>query len=386
MKTISRIINQTRCWLNPKSHFVPNRICTLKFLPFLVGYIFTCVNSYAQFTVGDDAIMAGGSGQILTIDSSLVNHGIMDLHSDFTLYLTEEGVLITDDVLMIPNLTLNAIHFDVEGEILIEDTLDFQQGTLAPTSNGKITIMEEGVATSMNGSHVNGLLYHTGNGYKFYPIGVNDKYAPVTLIDNVGDNDLVVGVEVRNEDLGLTELPDGVSEASHDWYWVMDVTGEYEGSKIVLPVLLEDSTLFSGSSTIPTIVEADEFLMETTDLGSQYVYGDETLESEENAKKKYVLLGFIPEVNPLIHNIITLGDDESNPYLIIDNIEVLGDNIVTLIDRWGNVVYEKKDFKNFNDEDQSYNGEFDDLPSGNYVCLLKSRRETISQMVTIIKN
>ncbi len=79
------------------------------------------------------------------------------------------------------------------GEKKLEDSatvthrFGLQNGLLSPAAGSVLrladgVVMEGGSAAS----YVNGRLFHEGSGYKFYPIGKNGSYAPLTLEDVLG--------------------------------------------------------------------------------------------------------------------------------------------------------------------------------------------------------
>ena len=88
---------------------------------------------------------------------------------------------------------------------------------------------------------------------------------------------------------------------------------------------------------------------------------------------------------PVIHNIITPNKDNSNDFLFIEAISVYGDdNEVILLDRWGTEVYRQKNFRNFNDTDNPYDGSFDFLAPGNYICIVEYAGQTAKQVITVL--
>ncbi len=63
---------------------------------------------------------------------------------------------------------------------------------------------------------------------------------------------------------------------------------------------------------------------------------------------------------------ITPNGDAKNEKFVIDNITLFAGNKVSIIDKWGNVVFEKQDYQN--DFDGKKDGK--DLPFGNYIYLV----------------
>jgi gliding motility-associated-like protein len=74
-----------------------------------------------------------------------------------------------------------------------------------------------------------------------------------------------------------------------------------------------------------------------------------------------------PEI--VVYNALSPNDDEYNPYLRIENIEVVSpQNKVSIYNRWGDKVFEMDNYQN-SDPTKRFNGESDkdkDLPSGVY--------------------
>jgi hypothetical protein len=81
-----------------------------------------------------------------------------------------------------------------------------------------------------------------------------------------------------------------------------------------------------------------------------------------------------------------------NDELYIENIGKFSFNKVTLLDRWGVMVKEWKNFTNFNDPvNPNQNGfNFTKLSAGNYICIVEYGSEgkmnkKKSQMITVLQ-
>jgi len=73
----------------------------------------------------------------------------------------------------------------------------------------------------------------------------------------------------------------------------------------------------------------------------------------------------VQQVNPLIiPNVFTPNGDGVNDYFFIPGLDTYSENEITIINRWGNVVYEKKNYQG----DWTGNG----LPEGTYYYVLRA--------------
>lgn len=80
-----------------------------------------------------------------------------------------------------------------------------------------------------------------------------------------------------------------------------------------------------------------------------------------------------------VFNVITPNGDEFNQYFEIKNIENFPGNIITILDRWGDVVFQKENYKN------NWDGE--NLPGGTYFYILSLPDFPVMKgSLTIIRN
>lgn len=352
--------------------------------------IFAILGSFsqllAQVQVFEGSLITTGDVTITT-NTSVINQGSTSFGAGATFYLSGRGTLSSQNELVIPNLYLLGADYLVEGPIFLSQSLHMENGTLSPEASAQLTLAKDASVVSENGAHINGRLYHLGSGEKFYPIGKNGIYTPVTLKGITGNSDLLVGLEAFNQDLGIADFPADVNGASSNWYWEITAPGGFTGSKIELPVTNEDAGSI-GASGEATILQTDLNGTGTKNLGSDPSSDFLNIMSELPAVGPYVLLGFESDLKPVTHNIITPKNDDKNPFLIIDHIEAIAENEVVLLDRWGNQVFYEQNFSNYarnGNGGRPYDGAFDALPSGNYVCLIKYQGTIKKQMVTVLQ-
>lgn len=225
----------------------------------------------------------------------------------------------------------------------IEGKLKLEKGIITPVSSVHLVLAESaGIEGGSLDAHINGSLYHTGIGNKFYPIGKNGQYAPVTLTQ-ISGNEPVVGMEFY--DNGLLNSPeDPLQWLGNGFYWQLThLSGDFEGSPINLNIIANDFP-----------AETDQLIIAVSNNLSQ---GFGTL-AEGNFQTQgnwYSISSSIPVQNPYIT--IGLKNTEKN-ILYIPNVlsplatnqedrsvkiyseKVVSEGFLWVIrDQWGHVVY-----------------------------------------------
>lgn len=341
----------------------------------------------AQVTVADNTNFAVGTSTPVAVSGDVNTSGNMAFANGSRLILTGSGTLTAANALVIPNIVMSGSAYNLSGQWTITESLSLLSGTIAPDGAAQIIIGPAGTVVAEDGAHINGKLFHSGTGEKFYPVGVSGTYAPVTLHSVQGADDLLLGVQAHNGNPGVTTLPDDVQAASTNWYWELTAEGTFSGSTVTLPVLQGDEALITGDDVQAVVLEAGSDGASVNNLGNGLSADATTVRSEQIAVGPNLLLGSRLVLVPVIHNIITPNNDGKNDYLIIDAVNVYSDNNeVIILDRWGTEVYRQKNFRNFDDIDNPYDGSFEFLASGNYICILKyGNEQTLKQTITVLK-
>jgi hypothetical protein len=128
-------------------------------------------------------------------------------------------------------------------------------GAVLTTQGGAVTVRNPGTITNPSATgYVNGLLYLEGSGKKFYPIGKNGTYVPVTLENVNGSPDVLLGFEAFEPNPG--QPGNGIKILSNKRYWQLTKrgTGAFSGSLITL-TLAADETIGSPSDVV--VAESD---------------------------------------------------------------------------------------------------------------------------------
>lgn len=356
-----------------------------------------------QLTVSPNTTLVTNSNSIITTDGNIINASeSVNFGANTEVLLTgasNQGIS-TSVPLIFPILSFDGGgNKGLFGNLFVSNSLNLINGLVFTQDFGdgnSLIILNGGNITKSGDSWVVGPLAQQGTGEKIFPIGTSTQYAPA-ILDNVrGDVTTVSGMQVFRNDgsFSLANVPSNVDTVSKAWVWAA-FARDFIGTGVTLPVLPEDQGLITGDDLIHVVLEGDTSRNLSENLGGftggSIDGGFSAVSSESESVNpggdfvRVYLLGAERSTVPVIHNIITPNSDGSNDYLIIDAISVYGDaNEVILLDRWGVEVYRKENFKNFNDTDNPYDGSFDDLSPGNYICILKYAGQTAKQVITVL--
>lgn len=346
----------------------------------------------AQLNVSSNTLLKTGNDLVMATNGDILNNGTVTFGSNAVLNLDGDLALDLPSGLSVPvlNIINGGSRTLQSGSMTITEQLNLISGVLSVGGSGSL-IMNNGVMINeFDGiSWISGPLTHLGNGRKFFPLGANGVYAPIELSDVTGSGEISTTMSVRAGGVSLGTLPTNVSAASNSWAWNF-TSSNFSSSGVNIPVLPQDEGLFANENVIGVVLEYDEqggavrnlggFGSSLRDFSNSIISNDAVI-----GDSRVLLLGAELALTPIIHNILTPNDDGSNDYLIIDAISAFADdNEVIILDRWGVEVYRKRNFKNFNDTDNPYDGSFDNLSPGNYICILKYAGATAKQMITVL--
>ncbi len=309
--------------------------------------------TYGQFAV-DSGTFFVSAGSTISIGSHFVNQGVTSLqgrafvtgdvrNNQFLNASTGTLILIgKNQTIASPPLEIGTLEVRQEGEktfldnIIIQQSLLLESGTLHPQQILSLATDAQVVGGSER-SYVDGFLYHTGTGTKFYPIGREGTYAPVTLQGVLGNQPTV----------GVAYFPTPAFNGSEQYWQQRVLTGSYDGS--VATLTFTSNNLDYASGTDELMVLAAE--LESNDYVS---LGQQSLRRQGN---QYTITSAGASALP----ILTVGFDVSdeNQNLFIPNafsptapssddqrIRVYGQQIssqnffLSIQDAWGNTVYQ----------------------------------------------
>lgn len=335
------------------------------------------------------------SGTEVKVRGQLSTNGFLVNNSD-KLDLTEgqlsltgtNQTLSTSTPLALQTLTIEGGGTKTtQGEWTITNNLIFTEGILAPAT-GKILYTGTTALSGNTNAYVNGTLSQRGKGLRFFPLGAGTTYMPMAL-GNVQDESVEIGIKGFTTGPNLT-LPLDVSTITSNRYWQITTSGgTFQGSPVSLYV--PGSSIDASQKLV--VVEADDANGATAiNLGGGVT--EDFVTSFSTATKPILTIGISEKVDFRILDLITpFNTDNINDQLKILNIEFTFRNKVTLLDRWGVVVKQWNDFRNYDDlnNPNTDNFDFGKLGPGNYICILEyqltadSPEEKLTQMITVLK-
>ena len=301
------------------------------------SFIFFCLMvfiqmlSYGQIHLGDESILFG-DGIIATntaiIDNSMTQTtlGTLSFEGNDTIYIHSQWYLDSLKTYGSPVLAGS-------GVTVLQNL--FISGSITPTSSLQLVMDTLASISNPDDSFVNGRLFHTGSGDKFYPLGKAGRYTPTFLFGLENSSDEIVGLEVFHEALDLSNLSP-IPESSELWYW--KVNGNPKNATIQLPLLSEDLENLNINEL--SILNIDTDIMILTDLGGTADHNNSTILSGKPINTGYLLLGNVPETLSLDwpHNLRTFP----NPFddFIILESPVEREKAVTIYNLKGTLYFE----------------------------------------------
>lgn len=287
-------------------------------------------------------------------NGSILNQGVLSLTGDwqnFSSYTSSDGTIIlngsgaqvffhnsqTVNVLLIANTAYIKLFTDVT----VMEKLILKKGVVIPEPDSKLTMAEEAeVEGGGPNAYINGVIYHTGPGSKFYPIGKNGQYAPVTLSQVEGEAP-VVGVEFYDQ---TDQTLEGNEMQLQEFYWSLStLSGKFEGSPLTLDVLMENTGWEEDQWIMVGSEHLDESFKALENVHMQIHANRFIFSSSKSFNSKYITLGIPESVKELIFIPNVLSPSAPHPE---DRTIKIYSKIIepesfkwTIWDSWGQVVY-----------------------------------------------
>lgn len=351
-------------------------------------------------------------GGIISVKDSLINQGTLINNGNMVVggtwfntgtYTAGEGQITfnSTDQLVPQIINHNSQAFSklvisggglkkILADMTIEESLTLTDGIIIAENNSKVHFAPSAVITGgSDGAHINASVYQQGTGTKLYPVGNGTTYLPVE-INGIATNS-EIGITLTELQAGQTlNTNSSLEDISDKRYWAVDVaSGSLEGAKIVLPV--------EGDEGLDAL-KNDRFVVAFTDdldgdflsLGRALSSTSSRIESEQSPATGFVSLA-IPSENQaiVVFNAISPNtDDAVNSFIQIDNL--VETDIVSIYNRWGDLVFEMKNYQNDNVE-KRFNGQSNvggskDLPTGTYFYVIRRKvGEGVSGYISLRK-
>ena len=362
------------------------------FTTFLYLSIAAC-SAQSLYNMGTTLSIGGNT--ILSVGDSVVNNGTIINNGDIQVagfwlnngtYEPGQGQLtLTSNLPQVINhndQSFTRLRIEGGGEkifgadIYIINELVLSSGNLVSAAGSKLVIEDGAVITGgSDNSYIDGPIYHVGTGNKYFPVGKDNVFLPLELVDVKGTTP-TVGVLLTLPNTNPS-VQGNLVEVSTEQYWQLDVIGGvFDGSQVTLPLRDE---IFIGDITRAVVAQSPSLSDPFISLGVLASTGDllvGSVTSDEVATEMFLTVGrFEGELGGelFIYNAVSANDDGMNDFFKILNIDKYPDNIVTIYTRWGNKVFEMTGYNNL---DKIFDGHTNVgksylLPEGTYYYVVE---------------
>jgi hypothetical protein len=273
----------------------------MKKLAMLVGFISCSLPTISQVSIQQGVVSISSPFSQLIINSQLNNQGklihrgeliILADFYNYSEYKSIQGTLVlaaaADQIVSSDTLALGTMRIvngyskTLDGNFQLQQKLVLEDGILFVPEKSQLTLLENAVISQSNqNSYIEGTLYHHGTGAKFYPIGNQNEYAPVTL-DNVQGDASKVGMKY-----------DPISGQPR-WFQHL-AEGTYEGSTVTVSFTSNNADYFSYSEQLTVMAGPGEDQV-TTSIGARSIGTSDTkitLSSKEATAYPWITVGFV---------------------------------------------------------------------------------------------
>jgi hypothetical protein len=321
--------------------------------------IFYTIPAAAQIVIKEGNLYLHPDSKV-SIRGAVINHGnihnqgVVSLTGDWqnlSSYASSGGTIVlngSDAQVFFHNsqrvgilLIDNPAYINLTTDVTVGEKLLLKEGVVIPDAGSKLIIAEEAeVEGGASGAYIHGVIYHTGKGNKFYPVGKNGQYAPVTLSQVEGEGP-VVGVEFYNQTVQTLESNEMKLQ---EFYWSLStLLGKFEGSPLTLDVLLENPDLEEDRWVMVGSEHLNESFKVLDKVHVQMLANRFTFSSSKFLNSKYITLGIPEGVKELFF--IPNALSPSAPHPEDRAIKIYSKNIEpesfqwTIWDNWGQIVY-----------------------------------------------
>ncbi|WPP49605.1 T9SS type B sorting domain-containing protein [Catalinimonas niigatensis] len=230
--------------------------------------------------------------------------------------------------------------------ILVSSALYLDSGIIRAENDQQVILAAEAEIFGGNqDSFVEGIVVNSGTGYKLFPVGKDNQYLPVELLDVRGNNPMLSAevIEPQPQPLDLS----GLERVSSQRYWqVNTLMGNYEGSVVRLGIA--DEPDFSTLSGL-VVAAAPQLSSTYISLGAAEVVGtlDEGSITSENPTNLPILtLGLSAEFSEEGEVLVPNAFAPDSPLEEDRNLSIFAVNLAPedfvfrIFNRWGKLVYE----------------------------------------------
>lgn len=336
----------------------------------LLLYVALAIPSFAQTISNKSQLITIAPNTLFTIEGSLTNEGIITNHGTIALtgdwtnqgdYDHGTGTVIlhgeNDQTIEHKDQLFHTLEINGGGNksltsnATITSNLSLINGTLSPGKN-RILLMQNNARIEGGSavSYVNGAIYHTGNGYKFFPIGKDGHYRPVELLDVTGVSP-VMGFEVISGN-PYQRYGTIFKSVSRTRYWKRSqMSGSFNGSHIKIGVG-EDDGIDDPEQLL--IAEADMEEEIYRNIGNSSFTSNENggeLTSENLSRGEIFAIGtysgFTDNRTLYVPNVLSHSSiNPENQAVKVYGEEIDEDGFLFRVyNRWGMMIYENSSYE-----------------------------------------
>lgn len=359
--------------------------------------LFTTCGAFAQFTIGSNQ-MPTSSGTAISTNTDIAFGSIERNYGEPSWYLVGSDQQITSNTV---RTSFYQLFIDgggtktFTGTFRVDNQLNLINGVVSIPADQQFGLTSPlVVGDHSSDSYVDGMLrINIGeNGSAVYPVGNSEVYTPVELNNILGDNP-TIGIDANSTGIGtISGLPTPVDNYSDKWFWELELfttDNTFSAANITIPLLDDDKAQFGEDDYQPLVLyqNADGISSNLGNAsGDAASRTDPSITSSDLGGKGFYYAGRTLAIEPIIHNIITPNGDNTNDYLVIDNLQFFPENEVLIIDRYGIEIFKTSNY--LSPTSESADGQdFSFLSPGNYICILKfnNGESTIKQTLSVIK-
>ena len=364
------------------------------------------VQEEANLSVGGDLQNEGFIENLgkVSVSGSFLNNSIFSSATGELAFLGSSMQQLISPSLELDRLTIdgesNVVVIDAE-LIIVTDELEFINGVLKIGENAQLIIEDGALATGGNeNSYFDGELIQIGTGFKYYPIGNNGLFAPITLEDIKGI-DVKMRVSVLVPNAPTPEISDDIIGVSEHALWRIQVDdGEVDSALITIDFNQVDLENFTNKNDIiadtksPVVVKKDAIDGTFVSLGVSELTGDEPaytngrIVAESYIKptvdgERFVAIGLAPLLPE--RGFLYVPDafspnaiEEENKTFRVFGVKVLEEDFeLRIFDRANVLLYETNSYREASEVgwDGTNGNNGNESPSGLYYYTLKYRIE-----------
>ena len=329
---------------------------------FIVVLLFLCISTSAQSQCvirrGTLSTSSGSTVSVkgdVTVQGSMNNQGTILLQNNLSVGSALESpsgslhLMGTNQQIQLNNTSFANLIVSgggtkqLLGQLTVLEDFALIDGTLQTNQTSTLLLAASAqVSGGSAQSYVDGFLYHTGTGTKFYPVGSNGTYAPATLLNITGNNPTV----------GVAYEPTTAIDGTPFHWQVETLSGTYSGAQAELSFTAPNADYVAYRDEV-MVLAAERPGSAYASLGqsSLSVRGDRfTISSDQPSTLPILTVGFdIPASTKNLYLPNAFSSSAPNPEDQV--VKVYGQRIspnnfyLAIQDVWGNQVYETRSWE-----------------------------------------